>query len=272
MIAARIQTESPPARTQPPGAGAASAPVRAASPPAGERRERRVLQLATAFGRGQSDREFLAPALEILETPASPVHLAFLWIICALVVVGLALAYFGRIDIMAAAQGKFQPTGRVKVIEPVETGRVAAIKVTNGASVAEGDVLIELDRSAAMADLAAAEHELASSHAETLRRQAALAAAQARAFSPVPTVDWPADLAPALREREGRVLAADLAQLSATLAAFNAQWAQKSAERDMLLQTIATQKKLVSTLQERVDMRTRLVESQSGAKAANDGD
>jgi hemolysin D len=64
------------------------------------------------------------------------------------------------------------------------------------------------------------------------------------------------------------VLAADLGQLSATLAAFNAQRAQKSAERDMLLQTIATQKKLVSTLQERVDMRTRLVESQSGAKAA----
>ena len=268
MIAARIHTESPPARTQSPGAGAASAPARAASPPVGERRERRVLPLPTAFGHVESDREFLAPALEILETPASPVRMAFLWIICALVIVGLAWAYFGRIDIIAAAQGKFQPTGRVKVIEPVETGRVAAIKVTNGASVAEGDVLIELDRSAAMADLAAAEHELASSHAETLRRQAALAAAQARAFSPAPTIDWPADLAPALREREGRVLAADLGQLSATLAAFNAQRAQKSAERDMLLQTIATQKKLVSTLQERVDMRTRLVESQSGAKAA----
>jgi hypothetical protein len=28
-----------------------------------------------------SDREFLAPALEILETPPSPVHVAFLWII-----------------------------------------------------------------------------------------------------------------------------------------------------------------------------------------------
>ncbi len=36
----------------------------------------------------------------------------------------------------------------------------------------------------------------------------------------------------------------------------------------MLLQTIATQKNLVATLQQRVDMRTKLVESQSGAKAA----
>jgi hemolysin D len=220
------------------------------------------------LGRGPSDREFLAPALEILETPASPVHVAFVWIICALVVVGLGWAYFGRIDIVATAQGKFQPTGRVKVIEPVETGRVTAIRSTNGNSVKAGDVLVELDRSAAEADLAAANDELASARAETLRRRAALAAADAQAFSAPPAIEWPADLAPALREREGRVLAADLGQLSATLAAFSAQRAQKSAERDMLLQTIAMQKKLVSTLQERVDMRTRLVESQSGAKAA----
>ena len=64
------------------------------------------------------------------------------------------------------------------------------------------------------------------------------------------------------------MLAADLGQLDATLASFDAQQAQKTAERDMLLQTIATQKKLVATLQERVDMRTKLVASQAGAKSA----
>ncbi len=63
-------------------------------------------------GMNLSDREFLAPALEILETPPSPVHVAFLWIICAFVVAALAWAYFGRVDIVAAAQGKFQPRGR----------------------------------------------------------------------------------------------------------------------------------------------------------------
>jgi len=50
-------------------------------------------------GMNLSDREFLAPALEILETPPSPVHVAFLWIICAFVVPALAWAYFGRVDI-----------------------------------------------------------------------------------------------------------------------------------------------------------------------------
>ena len=180
----------------------------------------------------------------------------------------LAWAYFGRIDIIASAQGKFQPTGRVKVIEPLETGRVAAIRATNGSPVAEGDVLVELDRSAAEADLGAAKDALASARAEALRRRAALAAANGARLLARRAIDWPDDIAPALREREDRVLAADLGQLAATLASFDAQRAQKTAEREMLLQTIATQKNLVATLQQRVDMRTKLVESQSGAKAA----
>ena len=44
--------------------------------------------------------------------------------------------------------------------------------------------------------------------------------------------------------------------------------AQKTAEADKLRETIATQKNLVATLQERVDMRTKLVETKAGAKAA----
>ena len=60
--------------------------------PAAPRRESRALALPETLRGRLSDREFLAPALEILETPASPVHLAFLWIICALVVVGIAWA------------------------------------------------------------------------------------------------------------------------------------------------------------------------------------
>ncbi len=229
---------------------------------------RRLAARRASWRGSMSDREFLAPVLEILETPASPVRVAFLWIICALVAVALSLAYFGRIDIIATAQGKFQPTGRVKVIQPVETGRVAAIAVTNDSVVKAGDVLVQLDRSAADADVKAARAGLASAEAEILRRRATLAAVQTRTFAPLPAVAWPSDIAPNLREREERVLAADLGQLAAALASFDAQKAQKAAERDTLKHTVATQKNLVATLQDRVDMRTKLVESQSGAKAA----
>ena len=215
-----------------------------------------------------SDREFLAPALEILETPPSPVHVAFLWIICAFVVAALAWAYFGRVDIVAAAQGKFQPMGQVKVVEPLETGKVEAINVSNGSLVQAGDVLVELDRSAALADAEGARAELASARAEILRRETALLGAQSHRFDRSRTIDWPDSVAPALRERENQVLAADLGQLAANVASFDAERAQKTAEGDKLRQTIETQKNLVATLQERVAMRTKLVEMKAGARAA----
>ncbi len=220
------------------------------------------------WGMNLSDREFLAPALEILETPPSPVHVAFLWIICAFVVAALAWAYFGRVDIVAAAQGKFQPMGQVKVVEPLETGKVEAINVSNGSLVQAGDVLVELDRSAALADAEGARAELASARAEILRRKTALVSARSRRFDPPPAIDWPDSAAPALRERETRVLAADLGQLAANVASFDAERAQKTAEGEKLRETIETQKNLVATLQERVAMRTKLVDMKSGARAA----
>jgi hemolysin D len=236
--------------------------------PAAKRAALRSLARLRTPGENLSDREFLAPALEILETPPSPVHVAFLWTICAFVTSALLWAYLGHVDIVAAAQGKFQPAGRVKVVEPLETGRVADIRVANGSLVMAGDILIELDRSTAEADVEEARAELSSAQAEILRRKAALVAAEAHRVDSPPKIDWPDDVTPALRERELRVLAADFAQLAANQASFVAEKAQKTAERDKLAETIATQKNLVSTLQERVDMRTRLVEAKAGAKAA----
>jgi hemolysin D len=239
-------------------------PVRPAAKPAALR----ALARLRTPGANLSDREFLAPALEILETPPSPVHVAFLWTICAFVLAALVWAYLGRVDIVAAAQGKFQPTGRVKVVEPLETGRVEDIRVANGSLVKAGDVLIELDRASAEADVEGARAELSSTRAEILRRKAALVAAQAHTFDSPPRIDWPDGVAPGLREREEQVLAADLGQLAATQASFAAEGAQKTAERDKLGETIATQRNLVATLKERVDMRTKLVEEKAGAKAA----
>src|SRR5208282_3776686 len=149
-----------------------------------------------------------------------------------------------------------------------ETGRVAAIHAANDSQVKAGDILVELDRSAAEADVTAAKDDLASALAEALRRRAELKAARAGEFSPPPAVAWPNGISRGLGEREERVLAANLGQLAATVASFDAQLIQKTAEREMLLRTIATQKNLVATLQERVDMRTKLVKLQAGAKSA----
>src|SRR5208337_5151809 len=92
-----------------------------------------------------ADRRFLPADLEILETPPSPVRLALILVISAFVVGAIAWAYFGRIDIVAVAHGKIEPTGRIKVIQPLELGKVAAILVANGQHVTTGQPLIEMD-------------------------------------------------------------------------------------------------------------------------------
>jgi len=78
---------------------------------------------------------FLPAALEIVETPPSPIGRAIGVTIIALFGLALAWASLGEVDIIAAAPGKIIPSGRTKVIQPFETGVVRAIHVRDGQSV-----------------------------------------------------------------------------------------------------------------------------------------
>ena len=236
-----------------------------------------VVSLRTRIG-GQrqgeghrADREFLPAALEILETPPSPIRTGLLLVICAFAVTALGWAYLSRIDIIAVAQGKLQPTGRVKVIQPLETSRVVATLVENGQAVRAGEVLVELDPSDAAADAAGVAANLASYRAEVLRRQAAIFAAQSpeaiASATPKLIVTWPGTIAPAIRQREERVYAADMLQLRAQVASLDAQADQKHAEEDRLRTTILAENELIATLQQRVTMKSTLMERNAGSRA-----
>ena len=216
----------------------------------------------------RADQEFLAPALEVLETPPSPIRMALILSICAMVVCTLAWAYFGRFDIVAIAQGKIQPAGRVKIVQPLETGRVRALHAANGARVKEGDVLLELDPEELLSDEQAVATARAALRAEAARRRAALAVAKARAFGETPLIAFDADASILLRRRESDTLNADIRQLAAVLASGEAQAQQKFAERQRLEAAVASQKKLLATLQERVTMRSALAGSQAGTRGS----
>ena len=84
-------------------------------------------------------------ALEVVETPPSPIGRAVACTIIVLFCLALAWASFGKIDIVASAPGKIIPSGRTKVVQPFETGVVRAINVRDGESVRAGQILIELD-------------------------------------------------------------------------------------------------------------------------------
>lgn len=124
---------------------------------------------------GGRSTEFLPAVLEIQQAPPSPIGRAILWTILAVFTTGVLWATFGWIDIVATAQGKIIPSGYSKVIQPYETGVIAAIHVQNGQSVKRGDVLIELDSTLNRADRDRASNEYRAAKVEAARLRALIA-------------------------------------------------------------------------------------------------
>ena len=127
---------------------------------------------------------FLPAALEVTETPASPLGRTMMMAICAIFVIAVAWSIIGRIDIFAVAQGKIIPSERVKVVQPLETGVVRAIRVVDGQQVAAGDVLIELDPTGSRADVERLGQDLTAARVELARLAALLQPDPEAAYAP----------------------------------------------------------------------------------------
>lgn len=108
----------------------------------------------------QSLSEFMPAALELQETPPNPLVRWLAWTLISLFVLTLLWACFGKVDVVASAEGKIIPGSRVKQIQPLDKGFIKAIHVKEGQYVKEGDPLIELDRTITSADQARMQQEL----------------------------------------------------------------------------------------------------------------
>ncbi|HEX9062757.1 MAG TPA: HlyD family type I secretion periplasmic adaptor subunit [Clostridia bacterium] len=97
--------------------------------------------------------EFLPAALEISETPPSPIGRTVVWLIVAILATAILWACLGKVDEVAVARGKVVPDGRLKVVQPLEEGAITAIHVTEGQRVKKGQLLIELDSTMKNADV-----------------------------------------------------------------------------------------------------------------------
>jgi len=89
--------------------------------------------------------QFLPAALEIIETPPSPVGRSLIWLLISLFVIALTWAVLGKTDEVAVAMGKVVPSGYTKIVQAEDRGIVSKIHVENGSKVRQGDLLIELD-------------------------------------------------------------------------------------------------------------------------------
>lgn len=223
---------------------------------------RRDLPLQRARRRRDEELAFLPAALEIVETPPSPIGRAVGATIIALFCVGLIWAWAGTIDIVASATGKIVPSGRTKVIQPFDTGVVRAIRVQDGQKVKAGDVLIELDPTVNEADRDHLHNDLLAEQLNIARLRSALAGGDN------PSADFtpPANADSALVSAQRQLLINQVAEHRAKIAALTSQQAQKEAEQGTIAATIHKLEATIPVIQQRVDIRKTLVEKELGSK------
>jgi len=113
--------------------------------------------------------DFSPPLLRIQQNPAPPLAGVMLKVLFALLAGLLLWGFFGRLDIVAVAEGKLVPQTYVKILQPSEQGVVKEILVKEGELVAEGQVLARMDAVLAVADVKAIANEFHSKRL-TLRR------------------------------------------------------------------------------------------------------
>ena len=176
----------------------------------------------------------------------------------------------------AAAQGKVQPAGRVKIVQSAIAGKTVSRPVENGTAVKAGDILVRLDDvegSAQRAALAAASHAL---KAEIIRRRSELQAL--RGWSPegvwavpphaAPPLSFPPDIPEPIRQREQSLYRAELIELASGLQGLAAERSRRRTEADGLKRALEAKRHLIDTLSERVKMRSALAASDAGSRAS----
>ena len=111
--------------------------------------------MATADNRGWLTADALEFAPDIVQVQhRQPLRYRryVLYTLLALFAVMLMWAVFGRLDIVAVANGKLVPQTYLKIVQPSDSGVVKEILVKEGDEVAVGQVLMRMDTSISTAD------------------------------------------------------------------------------------------------------------------------
>jgi hemolysin D len=171
--------------------------------------------------------QFLPAALSLQETPVSPAPRVAMWMIIAFAALALLWAVFGRIDVVATAQGKVVPNDRSKTIQPFETATVKAIHVADGQSVKAGEVLIELDATTALADKQRISVDLAVARLQVARGKAMLVVVE---NGKIPNLQRPAAVDETMFREAERLLLGQHGEYKAKQGRIEAAIAQRQAE------------------------------------------
>lgn len=134
------------------------------------------------------DFEFMPATLEVLDRPPAPFSRAMLIFIVVFAAFLIGWSWYAKMDIVVNGMGVVIPKGKVKVVQPLETGIVSAIHVRDGQLVKKGDLLISMDNTDSSNDISTLDNELSKSELTLLRLNAQLSE-DATLFTPPETAD-----------------------------------------------------------------------------------
>ena len=209
--------------------------------------------------------EFMPAAIEIEKTPASPIGRTILYAIVLLFAIAVLWATFGKIDIVAVAQGKVVPSERVKIIQPLETAVIELIHVEEGQAVKAGDPLITLNTNITEADVRRFRQEWQGAALKRIRLTA--------------LADWFANpdnntlklesnnpaLTPYL-EGHRALLTQEVTELQANLRNIQQESERLMAEQQMVQAEVRNNRRLLEVLNERVAVYDQLQQRGTGSR------
>ena len=193
-----------------------------------------------------------------METPAHPIARVLAIALCLFLVIGLSWTWFGHVDIVASAQGKLVPTGRVKVIQPRDIGVIRNIYVEDGQQVRAGDMLIELDPTENAADWEQLANDLYIRELQTARLMALLQQPDdpLAAFDPprapvLTTVPGPGAETPQLAVQR-RLMLSQAEEYAGRIGQLATELDQRTAQRQSIAATVQRLTRTLPVISERV--------------------
>tara|TARA_R110001599_G_scaffold330580_2_gene545056 strand:+ start:394 stop:1857 length:1464 start_codon:yes stop_codon:yes gene_type:complete len=214
--------------------------------------------------------EFLPAAIEVEQTPSSKAGRAIIWAIVILFTIAAIWAYFGKVDIVAVAQGKVIPSEHIKHIQPLEAGKIKTIHIKEGQYVQQGDPLITLDSTQTQADVERFSHEVKERQANSqrfiafenwLQNQAgSLSGYGVRPVGSDPITEISGQLA------QQNLLNQQIAEFKSRLSSFKNEKRRQLAEKAMTQGEVTKKQRILPVLKERVDALETLLKKDYGSK------
>jgi hemolysin D len=173
--------------------------------------------------------------------------------VCGMGLAGIVYACLAHVDVVVTAQGRVVPSGRSKVVQPLEAGIVRAVHVRDGQRVRSAELLVELDPTSTGADKDRLRRELWEAETDVARLAAMLAGQPGFVAGDGAPLDVVAN--------QRAMLSSRLAEQHAKTASLDADVARREADRDA---TAANLDKLRNTLpwvRKKHAMREKLAEA-----------